>query len=100
MTIFLVMFDWSTEDNSDVEVELFDTYEKAYNRFNEIIAQEMNPNYSWASEAFDKNGTLKDGYSFECEIDGSEQTNLWWNLKVSDYQSIHDFIDLKCLYVK
>lgn len=100
MTIYLVMFDWSTEDDSDVEAELFDTYDKAYNRFNEIIAREMNPGYSWICEAFNANGTLKEGYNFDSETNGSEQTNLWWNIAVNDDRIIHAFLDLKCMNVK
>ena len=39
MKIYLVVFEWSTEDDSDVDIEAFDSYEKAANRFNERIQE-------------------------------------------------------------
>ena len=37
MKIYLVVFEWSTEDDSDVDIEAFDSYEKATMRFQERI---------------------------------------------------------------
>ena len=43
MKAYAVILDWSTSDDSHVDIELFDTYTKAYHRFNEIIKNEKNP---------------------------------------------------------
>ena len=40
MKVYLVVFEWSTEDDSDVDIEAFDSYEKAANRFSERIQEE------------------------------------------------------------
>ena len=59
MKVYLIVYDWSTSsaDESSVDIEVFDTQKKAYDRFNEIIANEKNPDISWVgSEAVDKNG--------------------------------------------
>lgn len=46
MKVYLVVFEWSTEDDSDVDIEAFDSYEKAAERFNERI-QEEKTDMSW-----------------------------------------------------
>lgn len=61
MKVYMVLFDWSTTDDEAIEVELFDTYEKAYTRFTEIIADEKMPDMSWAADAFNEDGTEKVG---------------------------------------
>ena len=43
MKVYLVKLDWSTEDSNDIELFVCDTYEKAYEKFKELIANEMNP---------------------------------------------------------
>ena len=62
MKVYAVIFDWSTSDDSQVDIELFDTYQKAFNRFHEIIENEKKPEMSWVADAFDDNGKLSDGY--------------------------------------
>lgn len=47
MKVYGVIFDWSTSDDSQVDIELFDSYSKAFARFNEIIANEKKPGISW-----------------------------------------------------
>lgn len=98
--VYMVLFDWSTTDDASVEVELFDSYGKAFDRFNEIIAQEHNPDMSWAADAFHEDGTERDGYIFDSETDGSEERDLFWNLTNKDDWNIHDFLQLKIMEVK
>lgn len=43
MKVYLVKLDWSTEDSNDIELFVCSTYEKAYEKFKELIANEMNP---------------------------------------------------------
>ncbi|HIU58751.1 MAG TPA: hypothetical protein IAC57_01490, partial [Candidatus Scatosoma pullistercoris] len=64
MKIYGVIFDWSTSDDSQVDIELFDSYQKAFARFNEIIANEKKPEISWVADAFDEHGEILDGYEF------------------------------------
>ena len=46
MKVYLVKLDWSTEDGNDVELSTYGTNEKAYEKFKELIANEMNPDNS------------------------------------------------------
>ena len=74
MKIYIVVFEWSTEDDSDVDIEAFDTYEKAALRFQERINDEKT-DMSWVHEAFDENGDILDGYDFdECQPDTRLET--------------------------
>ena len=50
MKVSLVNLDWSTEDSNDIELFVYGTYDKAYEKFKELIANEMNPNNSWVGE--------------------------------------------------
>lgn len=58
MKVYLVKLDWSTEDSNDVEITVCGTYEKAYAKFKELIADEMNPDNSWVGELKWKDGVL------------------------------------------
>ena len=102
MKVYAVIFDWSTSDDSQVDIELFDTYQKAFNRFHEIIENEKKPEMSWVSDAFDDNGKLSDGYEFDehIESDGTQEYACWWNItnKYDWYQ--HDFLELRIMEVK
>lgn len=74
MKVYLVVFEWSTEDDSDVDIEAFDTYEKATLRFQERINDEKT-DMSWVHDAFDENGDILDGYDFdECQPDRRLET--------------------------
>ncbi len=98
--VYMVLFDWSTQDDSAVEAELFDTYEKAYDRYQEIIANEKDPDLSWVgAEAIDENGYFKDGYDFG-EHDDGKPFDCWWNIADKNDWNRHVFIDLKTMEVK
>ncbi len=105
MKVYLIVYDWSTSsaDESSVDIEVFDTYKKAYDRFNEIIANEKNPDISWVgSEAVDKNGEIKSDYDFEEHIasDGTQEFDCWWNIidKYDWYR--HIFLELRVMEVQ
>jgi hypothetical protein len=102
MKVYMVMFDWATEDDSAVEVELFDTYKKAYDRFKEIISNEMVFDISWVAEAFDENGIISEDYDFEehIESDGSQEYDCWWNITDKNDWYRHDYLDLQVVEVK
>lgn len=95
----MVLFDRSTVDRSEIEVKLFDTYEKAHLYFEQIIKDELNSDLSWAADAFDENGEIKDGYEFD-EHDYGAPYECWWNLTDKNDWNKHDFLDLKAMEVK
>lgn len=103
MKVYMVMFDWATEDDSAVEVEIFGTYKKAYDRFIQIIADEKKPEISWVGcEALDENGEISDDYDFEEHIDsdGTQEYDCWWNITDKNDWYRHDFLDLQVVEVK
>ena len=72
MKVYLVNLDWSTEDSNDIELFVCSTYEKAYEKFKELIANEMNPDNSWVGELEWKNGVPKDD---KIELDFLDRRN-------------------------
>lgn len=102
MKIYTIIFDYSTDDTDGVDVELFDTYEKAVNRFNEIIENEKNPDMSWVGDILDENGNIPEDYEFDRSPDFDDGTEhvLWWNLTDKNNWYRHDFLNLRILEVK
>lgn len=102
MKVYGVIFDWSTSDDSLVEIELFDTYQKAFSRFNEIIANEKKPEISWVADAFDENGNVSDGYEFDehIESDGTQEFACWWIITDKNDWYQHDFLEIRIMEVK
>ena len=101
MRAYAVILDWSTSDDSHVDIELFDTYTKAFQRFNEIIENEKNPEISWVADAFDEHGEILDGYEFdECQPDTSVEAYAYWNITNKYNWSMHDYIAIVQLEMK
>lgn len=98
--IYLVVLDWSTDDCSDVDIEAFDTYEKALNRFKEWIEDEKE-NIDWIHSAFDENGEILPNYEFD-EHWGSENGEYpcWWDITDANDWYNHDFLGLRIVEVK
>ena len=91
--VYVVLFDYSTNDCSGIDLYIFDTYQKALNKFNEIIEQEKQPEMSWVGEKF-KNNTLD--YELDTNIeDAKDGVELWWNVTDRNDWYFHDFLDLR-----
>lgn len=100
MKVYLVIFEWSDEDGKDIDIEAFDSYEKAANRFQERIENEK-ANVSWVREAFDENGDIVDGYDFgEYQPDTRWETNAYWSLRDTYNYLMRDYITIMQLEVK
>ncbi len=100
MKIYLVVFDWATEDDHNVETKVFDSYEKAVNYYNDIIEYEKQPEM-WASSAFKDNGELEHNYELdELKPDLEKETECYWDLtcKVDCY--LYDYLSVKVLEVE
>lgn len=46
MKAYTIVFEWSTDDASGVDIEIFDTYKKAVERFDRITADESDNSIS------------------------------------------------------
>ncbi len=100
MKIYLVLFQYSTDDCFGIDTQAFSTYEKAVERFNAIIGDEMKAEISWAADAF-KNGILQDGYELDCNepfTDGEEH-ELWWNLQCKNDWYLQDNLELRIIEI-
>ena len=98
MKIYLVLFQYCTDDCDGVETQAFSTYEKAVERFNELIKDEKTSDMRWAANAFE-NGKLHRNYELDRNdtfTDGEEH-ELWWNLTCKTDWYLHDFIELRIL---
>ena len=92
MKVYLVVFEWSTEVDSDTDTEVFDSYEKAVIRFNERINDEKT-DMSWVHDAFDENGDILDEYYFdECQPDMRLETYAYWHIVDPCNWRMHDYI--------
>ena len=48
--VYMVEFDWSVEDGCDIETELFATYDKALERYNQLVNEEKNNEDGWVHD--------------------------------------------------
>ena len=64
--VFMVMLDWSTTDEDGFQIELFKNYDEAYDRFKEIISEQLKE--FWDGEVnFDIEGDPGEDYEFSVE---------------------------------
>lgn len=100
MKVYLVVFEWSTEVDSDIDIEAFSSYEKAAARFQERIDDEKTYE-SWVRDAFDENGDILDGYDFdECQPDTRLETYAYWRITDPYNSRMYDYIAIIQLEVK
>lgn len=98
--IYLILLQYSTDDCDGIETECFDTYDKAVNRFSEIIENEKKAN-EWIKNAFE-NGILHHNYELDCSPDYSDnkEHELWWNITCKLDWYLHTFVELRILEVQ
>lgn len=98
MKVYLVKLDWSTEDSNDVEITVCRTYEKAYEKFKELIAEEMNPQNSWVGELEWDNDVPKDDnieFDFIARRSDSDETECYWMITDTWNYGVHTFISIE-----
>jgi len=100
--VFIVQFDWSTTDCGSVDLYAFNEYDKAYNKFIQLISDEMKPENSWVGDIeFDEDGyPIDDHYEFDFKDKDSCESELWWHITDKNDWYQHSFIDLRILEVK
>lgn len=77
--VYMVQFDWSVEDDSGNDIYLYDTYEKALEKYQSIIASEMDPNQSWVGDqAFDNDGNVNEDYDFQRTDNPNTEYHCWY----------------------
>lgn len=94
--VYIIKFDWSTTDAGSVDLYVYGSYDKAYDKFKELICAERNPEMSRVGEIdFDDDGYPQDDhYEFEFEDNNSGESEVYWHITDKDDWYVHSFIDL------
>lgn len=95
--VYTVLFDYSTQDCSGIDIYIFDSYKKAVKKFKQIIEDEKNPDTSWVGDAY-TNNELSNEYELDTnidDIDDNEEHELYWNISCKHDWYLHDFLDLR-----
>ncbi len=95
--VYIVQFDWSTTDAESVDLFVFGSYDKAYDKFKELICNECNPEMSWVGDIeFDDEGYPVDEerYELEFEDNNSGESEVYWHITDRNDWNMHSFIDL------
>lgn len=93
--VYLVLFDWATEDDGGVDSYVFANYDDAVKKFKAIIEAEMTPALSWVGdEAFNSAGKLNKNFILHKFTDETSGKDLFW--QVADYNHVerYSFVDL------
>lgn len=94
--VYCVLFDWSVEDDSQIETYIFKNYEDAVKKFKSIIEDEKKPEMSWVGdEAFNSAGQLNKGYFYHEFLDDSKGANLTWQVGKFDAPWLYCYLTLK-----
>ena len=98
--VYCVLFDWSVEDDAQIETYIYKNYEDAVKKFKEIIDGEKIPEMSWVGdEAFNSAGKLNKGYFHREFIDDSTGTDLIWHIGKFDAPWLYCYLTLKKLEI-
>ncbi len=93
--IYLVLLEWSTEDDSGLDYYLYKSYTDAKDKYERIIEDENDADISWVgSEVFDENGEVNEGYYFACNEETDEEKNLCWKVADLNYSNRFSLISL------
>ena len=94
--VFIVQSDWSTTDAEGIELYVYGSYDKAYDKFKELICAERNPEVSWVGELeFDDEGyPIDEDYELDFEDNNSCESEVYWHIVDKNDWYQHSFIDL------
>lgn len=101
MRIFIIKLDYSTEDYHDVELFAFHDYDKAYDKFKELILSERQPENSWVGNLdFDDEGEPIGHYELDYEDNNTCKSEVWWRIEDQWDSRYYVYIDLLVLEVQ
>ena len=101
MKVFIVKIDYSTEDYHDVELFAFQDYDKAYDKFKELIHAERQPENSWVGNLdFDDEGEPIGHYELYYEDNNTCESEVWWRIEDQWDSRYYVYIDLLVLEVQ
>lgn len=85
--VYVVLFDYSTDDCNGIDLYIFDTKEKALKKLNALIEQEK--------EFYKNEYPGFNDFELDTNIEDKEAKEYWWNYKCESNYYLHTFIDLK-----
>ena len=98
MKVYLVKLDWSTDSGNDVELTVYDAYEKAYTKFKELIADEMDPENSWVGDLEWKDDVPQDDrieLDFLDRRNDTDETECYWLISDTWDFGTHTYISIE-----
>ena len=87
--VYLIIFEYSTEDCTGIDTYLYDTREKAINKLQELVENEKkfyNIEYSHIS---------KEDFEIDTNIDDENACEYWWNIQCKSDWYLHTNLDLR-----
>ncbi len=92
---YLVLLEWSTEDDSGLDYYLYKSYTDAKDKYERLVEDENDADISWVgSEVFDENGEVNEGFEFECSEETDEEENLCWQVTDTNSNNRYSIITL------
>ena len=96
-SVYMIKFMWSTDDDSGCEIELFNNYDDAVKRFNEMTENEKDPDLSWVADAFEDGKFDDENYELSYYT-GTDY--MYWSVNKRDYSNFYSTIILSKECVK
>ena len=96
--VYIVKLDWSTEDSNDSEITVYGSYDKAYAKFKELIADEMKPENSWVGDLAWENGVPTDDrieLDFLDRRNETDETECYWLITDTWDFGVHTYITIE-----
>lgn len=94
-TIYMILFDWSTEDDCGIETYLYNDYDAAHKKFKGLVKDELDPEISWVSaRALNKYGKAKKGYVLNYSDNGIKNADAYFRVMQDGNYTFHTCIDL------
>lgn len=94
--VYIVLFDWNTDDNSDIEAFVYKNYINAVAKFKAIISDKMNSDRSWVKNvAFNSTRQLNKGFILNKFTDETRDSDLYWYLVNYDNYNQHIFLNIQ-----
>ena len=87
--VYLIIFEYSTEDCTGIDTYLYDTREKARKKLQELVENEKkfyNIEYSHIN---------KEDFEIDTNIDDENACEYWWNIQCKTDWYLHTNIDLR-----
>ena len=91
--IYIIQFDYSTEDTDGIDLYLFRNFDTAFAKFKSIIKDEE----KFYKESY---SNCEEDFELDTNIDNDNALEYYWNYKCKYDYYIHTFLDLKIKEVK